>query len=279
MSGLQLWAWTRPAPSLVPKLWASPCGGAATPSSPLGTEALVGVCVSEEHPHSAEFVEQPQADAWRQSQNCYTVPSSCLWAEPGLPPVREGCQAGMQPSGLCSHPARPTWQEESAIDVTYPVSSRPLRWGRGQAGAAATATPGGDDDVYGVGRSLVVRRGWPWGRGLLGRGQAGPHLPWWRSVLWPAASCYDAFPQLQWDVGDVVGAGDGRAVQGGQVGRLDWRPTSQSAGQSPPASGQHHQGIGVIEGQGRPRVRGCRSHKESVCPAWPGPVESEAQGL
>ena len=29
----------------------------------LGTEALVGVCVGEEHPHGAEFVEQPQADA------------------------------------------------------------------------------------------------------------------------------------------------------------------------------------------------------------------------
>lgn len=56
--------------------------------------------------------------------------------------------------------------------------------------------------------------GRPWGRGLfLGRGWAGPHLPWWRREVCalPAASCYDASLQLQWDAGDVVGAGDGRS--------------------------------------------------------------------
>lgn len=42
-----------------------------------------------------------------------------------------------------------------------------------------------------------------------------------------SASGDDPLPQLQGDVGDVVGAGDGGAVKGGQVGRLDWWPTSR----------------------------------------------------
>ena len=143
------------------------------------------------------------------------------------------------------------------------------------------ATPGGDDEVHGWG-GACGEAGLARGAGP-SLGGAGPGRTYHGGEVCalPAASCYDAFPQLQWDVGDVVGAGDGRAVQGGQVGRLDWRPTSRlQVNHHQLLLGQHHQGIGVIEGCGdRPRVRGYRSHKEAVCPAWPSPVESEAQGL
>lgn len=72
----------------------------------------------------------------------------------------------------------------------------------------------------------------------------------------PAAGGNDPLPQLQGDVGDVVGAGDGRAVQGGQVGRLDRRPTRRlQVDHHQLLLGQHHQGVGVIKGCGdRPKV-------------------------
>lgn len=94
----------------------------------LGTEALVGVCVSEEYPHGAKLVEQPQADA-----RGVPEPHRAVLVPVGGTGLRqsEGCRAGTQPSGLCPHPARPTRQEESAIGVTYPVSSRSLCGGAG----------------------------------------------------------------------------------------------------------------------------------------------------
>lgn len=67
----------------------------------------------------------------------------------------------------------------------------------------------------------------------------------------------------------MVGAGDGGAVQGGQVGRLHWRPTCcLQVNHHQLLLSQHHQGIGVIKGWGdRPRVRGCRNQEEAVCPS------------
>lgn len=64
-----------------------------------------------------------------------------------------------------------------------------------------------------------------------------------------AARGDEALPQLQGDVGDVVRARDGRAVQGGQVGGLHWRPAGcPQVDHHQLLLGQHHQGVGVIKG-------------------------------
>lgn len=66
-----------------------------------------------------------------------------------------------------------------------------------------------------------------------------------------AACSDDALPQLQGDVGDMVGTGDGRAVQRGQVGWLHWWPArSLQVDHHQLLLGQHHQGIGVVKGWG-----------------------------
>lgn len=109
-----------------------------------------------------------------------------------------------------------------------------------------------------------------WGRG------------WWRTYhggevcVLLAARGDDALPQLQGDVGDVVGAGDGGAVQGGQVGRLHWRPTSRlQVNHHQLLLGQHHQGVGVVKGWGTGGVSGAAGAVGSRLPQ-PIPAESEA---
>ena len=55
-----------------------------------------------------------------------------------------------------------------------------------------------------------------------------------------------ALPQFEGDGGDVMGAGDGRAVQGHQVGRLDDRPALRlEVYHHQLLLHQHHQGSGV----------------------------------
>lgn len=114
--------------------------------------------------------------------------------------------------------------------------------------------------------SLALRRGRGRGRTYHGGGVC---------VL-PAAGGDDPLPQLQRDVGDVVRAGDGGAVQGGQVGGLHRGPAGRpQVDHHQLLLRQHHQRRGVIEGCGdRPRVRGCRSESEAVCrsPALWDPV-------
>lgn len=65
----------------------------------------------------------------------------------------------------------------------------------------------------------------------------------------PAASSDDVLSQLQEDVGDLVGAGDGRALQGGQVGRLNLQPTGRlQVNHHQLLLSQHHLSVGVIKG-------------------------------
>lgn len=81
-----------------------------------------------------------------------------------------------------------------------------------------------------------------------GRGSCGTYHGGEVRVLL-AARGNDALPQLQGDVGDVVGAGDGRAVQGGQVGRLHRGPTSRlQVNHHQLLLGQNHQGTGIVKG-------------------------------
>lgn len=106
-------------------------------------------------------------------------------------------------------------------------------------------------------------RGWGWAG--LGRGRAyhGGEV----SVL-PAARSNDALPQLQRDVGDVVGAGDGGAVQRRQVGWLDrWPACRLQVDHHQLLLGQHHKGIGVVKGWGTGQGSGPRS--KQFAPAWP----------
>lgn len=73
-----------------------------------------------------------------------------------------------------------------------------------------------------------------------------------------------------------MGTGDGRAVQGGQVGRLHRRPAVRpQVHHHQLLLGQHHQGIGVIKGWGTGQRSGAAGASRKPF-AQPGPVESDA---
>lgn len=223
----------------------------------LGVEVLAGVRVGEEHGDRAELVEQPQADARGvpEAHGAVLVPvGGAVSGRPGR------ARAAPAPHALlCGRRAAP---------ATYPVSSRSL-WG-------------------GVGARLVPpSTGHSWGRRRRRRSARGSLAPGGRWAarggayhggevrVLPAARGDDPLPQLEGDVGDVVGAGDGGAVQRGQVGRLHGRPARRPQVQHHQLLlGQHQQRIGVVEGwgtgqgQGRPEPAGSRSPS----PARPGGI-------
>lgn len=92
-----------------------------------------------------------------------------------------------------------------------------------------------------VQENLGPRQEWAWGEGR-------PYHGGEVRVL-AAAGSDDSFPQLQGDVGDVMGAGNGRTVQGSQVGQLDWRPARHlQVNHYQLLLGKHHQGVRVIKG-------------------------------
>lgn len=113
-----------PPPSLVPKPGPHPAEGRLLFPSP--NEALAGVCASEDIAQQAELCRAVTADAGG-GPRTGTVCHPHAYGRNRLPPA--GGPPGRHAApGPAPSPAAnvPPGSEESAIDVTYPVSSRSL---------------------------------------------------------------------------------------------------------------------------------------------------------